>query len=570
MKIRFRFKQKMLTLCCVPMILLTVFSMILGLAQFKDGMYKETKSSLYSSAIAALNLYQSQGYGDYALKSDGDVWRGKNFDVSTETSVVDGLKEKTGVDITFFFKDTAVMTSIKNDKDQRWIGMQAGENIKTYTLQQGAELWYKNIEIDHKMCHAYIIPITQSSDGSVIGAMMASQSAETFQHMIKRFIMVSVAVSFVILLAVILFIFVYIGSLTKVLHDVRRVLLRVSMGDLSDDRLIRIKRSDEFGELAQGTEKLRVKIDELLSETKRGTETLKQAVEHLNATSERVAAAAKETSLNIDQISTTANTQKAETRNATEDVEITNSAINLMLDHISDINKLSIDMESSSRESQNILEELLLSSRNSQETVKDISQQVMVTNESVQQIKSVTEYITDIAEETNLLALNASIEAARAGEAGRGFAVVAEQIQKLAEQSNNSAAKIGQNIRELVVKTEGIVQAMDIIEDTLKKQEESVDKTKKIFDELNESILNVNHKESEMQKNIADMNQAKENVSNIIQQIAEAAEDSAFVSANAETMTGQMTEEMQGLTTLMEDLTDVANKLSENLELFLA
>lgn len=570
MKIRFRFKQKMLTLCCVPMILLTVFSMILGLAQFKDGMYKETKSSLYSSAIAALNLYQSQGYGDYALKSDGDVWRGKNFDVSTETLVVDGLKEKTGVDITFFFKDTAVMTSIKNDKDQRWIGMQAGENIKTYTLQQGAELWYKNIEIDHKMCHAYIIPITQSSDGSVIGAMMASQSAETFQHMIKRFIMVSVAVSFVILLAVILFIFVYIGSLTKVLHDVRRVLLRVSMGDLSDDRLIRIKRSDEFGELAQGTEKLRVKIDELLSETKRGTETLKQAVEHLNATSERVAAAAKETSLNIDQISTTANTQKAETRNATEDVETTNSAINLMLDHISDINKLSIDMESSSRESQNILEELLLSSRNSQETVKDISQQVMVTNESVQQIKSVTEYITDIAEETNLLALNASIEAARAGEAGRGFAVVAEQIQKLAEQSNNSAAKIGQNIRELVVKTEGIVQAMDIIEDTLKKQEESVDKTKKIFDELNESILNVNHKESEMQKNIADMNQAKENVSNIIQQIAEAAEDSAFVSANAETMTGQMTEEMQGLTTLMEDLTDVANKLSENLELFLA
>ena len=283
-----------------------------------------------------------------------------------------------------------------------------------------------------------------------------------------------------------------------------------------------------------------------------------------------MAAAAKETSLNIDQISTTANTQKAETRNATEDVETTNSAINLMLDHISDINKLSIDMESSSRESQNILEELLLSSRNSQETVKDISQQVMVTNESVQQIKSVTEYITDIAEETNLLALNASIEATRAGEAGRGFAVVAEQIQKLAEQSNNSAAKIGQNIRELVVKTEGIVQAMDIIEDTLKKQEESVDKTKKIFDELNESILNVNHKESEMQKNIADMNQAKENVSNIIQQIAEAAEDSAFVSANAETMTGQMTEEMQGLTTLIENLTDVANKLSENLELFLA
>ena len=65
MKIKFRFKQKMLTLCCIPMVLLTVISLVLGLAQFKDGMYKETTSSLYSSAIAALNLYQSQGYGDY-------------------------------------------------------------------------------------------------------------------------------------------------------------------------------------------------------------------------------------------------------------------------------------------------------------------------------------------------------------------------------------------------------------------------------------------------------------------------------------------------------------------------
>lgn len=269
MKIKFRFKQKMLTLCCIPMVLLTVISLVLGLAQFKDGMYKETKSSLYSSAIAALNLYQSQGYGDYALKTDG----------------------------------------------------------------------------------------------SIIGAMMASQSADGLNSMVQRYILISVAVSCVILVAVILFIFVYIGSLTRVLHDVRRVLLKVTMGDFSDARLIRIKRTDEFGELAQGTEKLRVKIADLLSETQRGTEKLKQAVEQLNVTSDRVIAAAKETSLNIDQISTTANTQKEDTRNATEDVETTNSAINLMLDHISDISTLSNDMENSSRESQAILEELLQSRR---------------------------------------------------------------------------------------------------------------------------------------------------------------------------------------------------------------
>lgn len=180
------------------------------------------------------------------------------------------------------------------------------------------------------------------------------------------------------------------------------------------------------------------------------------------------------------------------------------------------------------------------------------------------------EYITDIAEKTNLLALNASIEAARAGDTGRGFAVVAQQIQKLAEQSNSSAAKIGENIQELVDKTEGIVNAVAIIGDTLRKQEESVDKTKKIFDELNERIINVNQKEADMQKNVGDMNQAKDNMSQLIRGLADSAEDNASISENAENMTGKMVSEMEGLASLTSDLMELADKLNKNLENFLA
>ena len=196
-----------------------------------------------------------------------------------------------------------------------------------------------------------------------------------------------------------------------------------------------------------------------------------------------------------------------------------------MLEQIKDISKISEKMTESARESQNILGALLESSRESQDTAKDIEEQVAVTNDSVQQIQSVTEYITDIAEETNLLALNASIEAARAGDAGKGFAVVAQQIQKLAEQSNSSAAQIGANIQELVDKTEGIVKAMSLISNALRRQEESVDQTKRIFDELNESIGDINQKEMDMQKNVTDMNQAKDSMSRIIAGLADSAEE---------------------------------------------
>ena len=196
-----------------------------------------------------------------------------------------------------------------------------------------------------------------------------------------------------------------------------------------------------------------------------------------------------------------------------------------MLEQIKDISKISEKMTESARESQNILGALLESSRESQDTAKDIEEQVAVTNDSVQQIQSVTEYITDITEETNLLALNASIEATRAGDAGKGFAVVAQQIQKLAEQSNSSAAQIGAKIQELVDKTEGIVKAMSLISNALRKQEESVDQTKRIFDELNESIGDINQKEMDMQKNVTDMNQAKDSMSRIITGLADSAEE---------------------------------------------
>lgn len=565
-----KFKQKMLTLCCVPLLLLTMLSLIIGLIQFRSGMYTQTKSSLKSSALAAMNLYNSQGYGDYAQKADGNVWRGMNFNVSTETALVDDLKEQTGVDITFFYQESAVMTSICNENGMRWIGMQAGENIRQFTLEQGAQLWYRNIEIDKKLCHAYIIPILQPSSGTVTGALMASISTSGLDTMMKRYIIISAIASAAILIAVAAFIFFYIGGLTKVLHDVRHVLLQVSEGNFADKRLIGIHRKDEFGELAIGTEKLRTKIENLFDDIQAGMLKLTDAAEKLSGTLTQTVSAAREMNESVDQINITANNQKSGTQNAAENVERTRNAIDFMLKQISDINLLSNNMAQLAANSKTILRELLESSQNSQEAVQEISQQVSVTNESVQQIKSVTEYITNIAEETTLLSLNASIEAARAGESGKGFAVVALEIQKLAEESNTSAAKIGDNIRSLVEKTNGIVTVMETIEKTLKEQENNVAKTTQLFDEINEDILRVTRKEADMQNSVSDMNQAKDNMSAIISGLSESAVNNADLSKNAAKVTSQMMCEIENLDTLTTDLSELANQLDDNLKAFLA
>lgn len=564
-----KFKQKMLTLCCVPLVLLTVLSLAIGLIQFRSGMYTQTKSSLKSGALAAMNLYTSQGYGDYDLKQDGNVWRGMNFNVSQETSVVDSLKQQTGIDITFFYQDTAVMTSICNEDGLRWIGMTAGENIRRYTLGQGAQLWYRNIEIDGNMCHAYIIPIVQPNAGTVTGALMASVPTDGLDHMTERYILTSTLVSAAVLAMVGAFIFWYIGGLTNLLHNVRRVLLKVSEGDLSDSRLTEIKSRDEFGELASGTEKLRNKVGNLLNDIQVGMLQLTEAAEKLSGLLKQNVLAAREMNDSVGQIHGKANSQKTAAQNASNDVETTRSAIDQMLRQLDDVTLLSDSIAGLSRNSRNILDELSDSSKESREAVKEISRQVAVTNESVQQIKSVTDYITNIAEETNLLALNASIEAARAGAAGKGFAVVALEIQKLAEESNNSASKIGDNIRSLVEKTDGIVKVMGNIESALRHQEENVEKTKRLFDEMNRDIIQITEKESDMQVNVSSMNRAKDNMSHMISDLSESAADNANLSKNAADVTEQMMREIENLETLTIDLSRLANRLDENLHAFL-
>ncbi len=564
-----KFKQKMLTLCCVPLVLLTVLSLAIGLIQFRSGMYTQTKSSLKSGALAAMNLYTSQGYGDYDLKQDGNVWRGMNFNVSQETSVVDSLKQQTGMDITFFYQDTAVMTSICNEEGLRWIGMTAGENIRRYTLGQGAQLWYRNIEIDGNMCHAYIIPIVQPSAGTVTGALMASIPTDELDHMMESYILTSALVSAAVLAMVGAFIFRYIGGLTKLLHNVRRVFLKVSEGDLSDNRLTEIKSKDEFGELASGTEKLRNKVGNLLNDIQAGMLQLTEAAEKLSGMLKQNVLAAREMNDSVGQIHGKANSQKTAAQNASSDVETTRSAIDQMLRQLDDVTLLSGNIAGLSQNSRKILDELSDSSKESREAVKEISRQVAVTNESVQQIKSVTDYITNIAEETNLLALNASIEAARAGAAGKGFAVVALEIQKLAEESNHSASKIGENIRSLVEKTDGIVKVMGSIENALQHQEENVDKTKRLFEEMNRDITQITEKESDMQVNVSSMNRAKDNMSHMISDLSESAVDNANLSKNAAEVTEQMMREIENLENLTMDLSKLANRLDENLHAFL-
>lgn len=202
------FRTKLLLFNCLPLVAFVIISLMLGLTQFRTSLYNEKEGNLRSTAMAALTFYTSQGYGDYSLREDGNVWRGMNFNISETDSIVDDLKKETRVDITFFYGDTAAMTSIFSEDatPHRLLGIEAGSDIKSYTLAHGKQFWSPDMVIDGEHCQAYVIPIRQESNNAVIGALMASQSADGFNATIQKYIMTTVITMLLILIMVFFFI----------------------------------------------------------------------------------------------------------------------------------------------------------------------------------------------------------------------------------------------------------------------------------------------------------------------------------------------------------------------------
>ena len=214
-----KYSTKLFIMSCIPVIVFAVIALTTGFIQFRDSLYDEKQRNLKSTALAALALYSGHGYGDYGRKPDGDVWRGMNFNVSDETSIVDDLKKQTNVDVTFFYEDIAEMTSITNKDGVRFVQTTALEAIKNHTLSNGSQLWCRRIEINGQTCQAYVIPIRRESDNAVIGALMASQSTRGFEKIIERYILTMTATALAILGVVFLFIRWYVARFSQEFYD---------------------------------------------------------------------------------------------------------------------------------------------------------------------------------------------------------------------------------------------------------------------------------------------------------------------------------------------------------------
>lgn len=270
----------------------------------------------------------------------------------------------------------------------------------------------------------------------------------------------------------------------------------------------------------------------------------------------------------VEEIAGGATSQASETMNANHKVAEMGQALEETSANVETLNSSSEKMKEYNQTAGNNLEELNVISEKTKESVIAVQKQTNLTNESAQQIREATELITDIADQTNLLSLNASIEAARAGENGKGFAVVADEIRNLSEQSRQSAERIVEIVTDLLDNSDTSVRTMNEVVQNIEVQNDKLSETGHMFDSLDAEINEVAAAITQIRQQTAALNKQKEMVTGIVDSLAAIAEENAASTEETSASMLKLNEIVEACHQATGQLTSLAEQLAENTKQF--
>ena len=388
-------------------------------------------------------------------------------------------------------------------------------------------------------------------------------SMNTKVHRIEIFLTISILVCILIAAVVA---FWLAGRFTRPLEKIEQLAKRLSRGDFTQS--IRLNRKDEFGQTAAALDQAQENIGALVREIAGVTATIEQTIERLGDVFQSVEDTTNGVNDAIADMAQGAMTQAESTEDATKHVSEMGDNIHTTTNYVESLNKQAGEMAISSKEALETIQALGQINIQTREQIEIIYKQTGTTNESVQKIKQATELINSIAEETNLLSLNASIEAARAGEAGRGFAVVADQISKLADQSSESAHQIEEVVRTLLENSDKEVEIMSQVKEVIGRESSELERTQQIFASVYEGI----GASIDAVRNIAEkaesLDTSRANVIDIVSTLSSIAEENAASTEQTSASTAELNSTIYGITSDMDRLKSAVEELSAQMGRF--
>lgn len=331
--------------------------------------------------------------------------------------------------------------------------------------------------------------------------------------------------------------------------------LVIASGDLTGSD-ITVKNRDEIRSLAESFNRMKENLRQLIGNVHDNSLHLTASAEELTASTNEVSDSSVEIASAVESISNGAQVSAASARESSIAMEetatgvqrVAESASNLR-DRANDAMELGGKSESAVHTAKEQMSLIHTSSLQTNELIARLSRQSA-------EIENIIKVISNITEQTNLLALNAAIEAARAGEHGKGFAVVADEVRKLAEESNHSASQIASLIH-------AIQQDTKDVENAVGNSLENADRGVQVIDEAGQSFLEIVQAVELMNREIEEISAATEQISASAEEVSASVTDISANADSASVQTEQTAASMEEQMATIQEINAVSNDLSQ-------
>ena len=482
-----KLKYKILFVALLPILVVCIAVMVINNTVIKNSLLDKTKNELKATA-EALSAAYNQNSGEYFKNDDGEIWKG-TYNVSLSQKLVTEMSEKTGSSLTFFYGDKRLVTSLKDKKGDYILGSKAGDYLKKNVLEGGKDVFTSRVSVEGTMYYGYYIPVKQNNSDDIIGMIFAGMPVREVDKTINLVSGLLFLILGIVLILTILVSVLASKEIASAIEDSVLVVQNMASGNLNVSiNRKNLGRKDEVGKLSAGTKSLRESLGNMIGAISDNTLSLDVASQDMSNIAGQASDAMDSISENLKSVLESAKNQAEVTASVDDNVNNINMMLKQTGDEADGLSDAADDMLGTGREVDNSLKNLYNSNEEVLDAIERIRKQTSETDISVDKIKEAVNLIASIAEETNLLSLNASIEAARAGESGKGFAVVAVEISKLAEQSNAASADIEKMIMDLGKNSERTVETMEMVQDAINRQSDDMNNTRKIFEKVKDRI----------------------------------------------------------------------------------